>query len=232
MENQVCVTGILDIGIGNVASVANAVSRLGGTPNIISKKGEIGKCARLIIPGVGTFGAAMRAISPYREEMLEFAKSGKPVLGICLGMQIMLERGFENGEFKGLELFKGSVRKMNFAPKLPHVGWARIGSSMAGKDSREGGTTGSICRAGKMENNDRAGCWNGGILEGLEQGEYMYFVHSYACFLEENGAVRATCDYGKEFTACISRGNVWGVQFHPEKSGKAGARIIDNFLKL
>ncbi|HQT45045.1 MAG TPA: imidazole glycerol phosphate synthase subunit HisH [Candidatus Micrarchaeota archaeon] len=222
MENPMDATGIIDLGIGNIASVSNAVLRAGGKPTIISKKGMIGKCERLIIPGVGSFGPAMRAISPYKGEVLEFAKSGKPVLGICLGMQIMLGKGFEAGEYKGLGLFEGSVRRMDFAPKLPHVGWARIGCSMNENNCMAGGN-------GKMNGNE---LWKGGILEGLEQGEYVYFVHSYACFPEEKGVVQATCDYGKDFTACINKKNVWGVQFHPEKSGKAGAKIIGNFLKL
>ncbi len=266
MQVQAGIAGILDLGIGNVASVSNAVLRAGGKPVIISGmgsagmdnagksmigkgnagndrigkvsdgKGMISKCDRLIIPGVGSFGAAMRAIRPYEKEVLDFAKSGKPVLGICLGMQIMLGKGFEAGEYDGLGLFEGSVRKMDFAPKLPHVGWARIGREIDGNNGRAGNAimAGNAEKAGnaKMAGKNVNEVWKGGILDEIEQGEYMYFVHSYACFPEEKGVVQATCSYGRDFAACINKGNVWGVQFHPEKSGKAGARIIRNFLKL
>ncbi len=194
--------GVLDLGIGNVASVSNALEKLGARPLIIRKQGQIPKCSRLIMPGVGTFSAGMKAIAKYRQEIMDFAGSGRPLLGICLGMQLMLEKGFENGSRRGLGIFKGRVLRMNSAPKLPHVGWARV--------------------SGRLD----------GILEGTKDGEYYYFVHSYACYPQDKALVAGECAYGKKFPACIGRGNVWGVQFHPEKSGRAGRKVIENFLEL
>ncbi|MFA5106254.1 MAG: imidazole glycerol phosphate synthase subunit HisH [Candidatus Micrarchaeia archaeon] len=194
--------GILDLGIGNVASVSNALERLGARPKIISRKGQIEKCSRLVMPGVGTFGAGMAAMGKHGDEIRKFAESGKPVLGICLGMQLMLDKGFENGGRRGLGMFKGSARRMDFAPKLPHVGWAKVTGRLSG------------------------------LLEGTRDGEYYYFVHSYACFPQDKSIIAGECAYGKKFAACIGKGNVWGVQFHPEKSGRAGRKVLENFLKM
>lgn len=186
--------------MGNLRSVENAFRAMGEPAKIQS---NLTGAARLVIPGVGAFGAAMERLVPLVSEIRSAAGSGMPILGICLGQQLLFEQSEEFGAHKGLGLIGGEV--VYFAKglgvKVPHVGWN--GLSYRRHD---------------------------GIAVGGESGEQVYFVHSLVTRCSEPGDVVATSDHGGEFASIVGRGNVWGCQFHPEKSGAVGLRILRNFL--
>ena len=198
-------TAIIDYGSGNLFSVKNALDFL-GIENIITYSAD-DLCAadRLILPGVGAFPDAMRKL--YQSGLIDVIKDQaqtKPLLGICLGMQMLFDKGYEFGETDGLGLIRGSVRLMHPEGGLavPHIGW----------NSLEKNTP---CR----------------LLENVAEGEYVYFVHSYAAECESSD-VAAYCDYGMKVPALVFSGTVYGAQFHPEKSGTTGLNILKNFAAL
>ncbi len=188
---------ILDLGFGNIGSIVIAFERLGLTPLVTSDIGAIEAADRIILPGVGAAGFAMAQIDGrgLREPLRGLAQ---PVLGICLGMQLLFERS-EEDETPGLGIFPGAVRRLAPRPGLPvpHMGWSRLAVS-------------------------DTGC-------GLRDGDHVYFAHSYAC--DDVAASIATADYGRTIPAVVRRANVLGAQFHPERSGEAGARFLEAFLK-
>ena len=192
---------ILDYGMGNLRSVQKALEALGARNEISD---HIGKAEKLIIPGVGAFGAAMERLTPMREEIRQFAASGKPLLGICLGQQLLFEGSEELGEHDGLGIVPGRVRYLpgDAGLKVPHVGWS--GLSYRHMD---------------------------GLAQGGHGGEQVYFVHSLYTDCADGKDVLATAEYGIEFPAAIMRGNVWGAQFHPEKSGAVGLRMLRKFVE-
>lgn len=195
-------TAIIDYGAGNLFSVKNALDYL-GIENKVTKKAEDLRAAdRLILPGVGAFPDAMRML---REsglvEVIKEEVRKKPILGICLGMQMLFEKGYEFEETDGLGLIKGSVKLMT--PEnlpIPHIGWNELELNKPCK-----------------------------LLE--KGGEYVYFVHSYAADCPSDNVV-AYCDYGMKVPALVFNGNVYGAQFHPEKSGEAGLEMLRKFAKL
>jgi len=191
---------ILDYGINNLSSISKAVKHLGFEGQV---RRDLSGASKLIIPGVGAFGAAMQALAPLADEIRAFARVGNPVFGICLGQQLLFERSEEYGDHEGLGLVPGRVRY--FAPqaglKVPHMGWNeakfRLGSALG---------------------------------EGVADGAQVYFVHSLVCEPEDDADVAAMTTYGQPFASAIQRGNVWGTQFHPEKSSATGLHILRNFL--
>ena len=196
---------IIDYGAGNLFSVKNALDFL-GLENKITNSADDLRCAdRMILPGVGAFPDAMRMlnesglVSVIREEVQK-----KPLLGICLGMQMLFEKGYEFGETDGLGLIPGSVRLMHPEGELPvpQIGWNSLEKN-------------EPCR----------------LLEKCSDGEYVYFVHSYAAECESR-YVAAYCDYGMKVPALVFNGNVYGAQFHPEKSGSTGLGILSCFAEL
>ncbi len=191
---------ILDYEINNLGSVAKAVKHLGFEAQC---RRDLQGASKLIVPGVGAFGAAMEKLMPMRDEIRAFAASGKPVLGICLGMQLLFDSSEELGEFEGLGLLPGRVRYLPPAPglKIPNIGWR----SLAYRRSD-------------------------GLGNGAIDGEQVYFVHSLYADPVDPSDVTATATHGIQFTATIQRGNVWGAQFHPEKSGAVGLRMLSKFL--
>jgi len=198
-------TAIVDYGAGNLMSVMNALKYLGEESRIVSKPAELAGADRVILPGVGAFPAAMRELqkSGFVEPLRREAASGKPLLGICLGMQMLLDTGYEIEECKGLVLTPGTVKRIETPLKVPHIGWnsLRITNPCA-------------------------------LTAGVEDGTYVYFVHSF-CALTENAAdAAAVTDYGAEVCAIIARGNVMGCQFHPEKSGEPGLLMLKNFCGM
>lgn len=208
---------VVDYGLGNVGSVLRALAACGGDAVLSGAPEDLVSAERLILPGVGAFGQGMEELR--RRGLIEpvqaFARSGRPFLGVCLGMQMMLTSGAEFGPQMGLGLIGGTVEalpKPGNGHKVPHIGWNRIFPSGAG-----------------------AG-WRGTILEGLEDpgaDAAVYFLHSYAAFPESPTARLADCDYdGCRFAAVIRSGALYGCQFHPEKSGPTGLRILANFLSL
>lgn len=195
-------TAIIDYGAGNLFSVKNALDYLGIENNITKNAEDLRAADRLILPGVGAFPDAMRMLNEsglvgvIKEEVQK-----KPLLGICLGMQMLFEKGYEFEETDGLGLIKGSVKLMtpeNLA--VPHIGWNELELNKPCK-----------------------------LLE--KGGEYVYFVHSYAADCPSDN-VAAYCDYGMKVPALVFNGNVYGAQFHPEKSGETGLEMLKKFAQL
>jgi len=195
---------VIDYGAGNLFSVKNALDFLGLDSVITKDPDALKKADRLILPGVGAFPDAMRMLdgAGLIEVIKEQARK-KPFLGICLGMQMLFEKSYEFGETKGLGLIKGCVSLMK--PKglvIPHIGW------------------------NALEKN--APC---PLLSECEDGEYVYFVHSFAAECDQKN-VAAYCDYGGKIPALVCEGNVYGAQFHPQKSGETGLRILRRFAEV
>jgi glutamine amidotransferase len=197
---------ILDYGSGNVKSVYNLFTALAGKVVISNDPADIEAASHIVLPGVGAFAAAMRRIRERLPlDVLErvVLQEGKPFLGICVGMQVLAERGLEFGETPGLGWIAGTVRQLRTGGlPLPHIGW----NDIAAKDDP--------------------------LLDGLGQAPDFYYVHSYMFEAADPGQVLATTEYGEQITGVIRRGNVYGVQFHPEKSQRAGMRLAKNFLAI
>lgn len=202
---------IIDYGVGNLHSLAKAVQNFTSNVRVTDDAGEISSSDALILPGVGAFAAGMEGLEVrgLTQAVKNFAASGKPILGICLGAQIMLEKGFEFGEFAGLGLIGGQVvRFPELSEKIPQIGWNKI-SRGAGQN------------------------WNDSILKDLPPDPDVYFVHSYILEPQNPENALAMSEYGgQKFCAAIQKGKIFGCQFHPEKSGSVGLKIIENFIKL
>lgn len=196
---------IIDYGAGNIFSVKNALDSLGYENKLTDKKEDLIKADGLILPGVGAFPWAMNmlSLSGLTDTIKEQAKQ-KPFLGICLGMQLMFEKSFEFEECRGLGLIGGYVDRITDPGLIiPHMGWNKLEYN---HDSR--------------------------LFDGLGQEEYVYFVHSYKAFCEDKN-LYAYSEYGSKVSAVVGDGRfVYGCQFHPEKSGRTGLKILDNFAKL
>ncbi len=195
---------IVDYGAGNIFSVKNAMDYLGLPAELTSKADDIRNADGIILPGVGAFPWAMNMLT--KSGLVEVIKEEavkKPFLGICLGMQLIFSKGYEFEETDGLGLIDGQVRLMTpEGLSIPHIGWNRL------EKNRE-------CA----------------LMNGLGDDEYVYFVHSYAAECADED-VAAYCEYGSRVTALVNRGTVYGAQFHPEKSGKTGLKILSNFAEL
>ena len=206
---------VVDYGVGNLLSVARAFEHIGSEVAVTSEHTTIAAADRIVLPGVGAFGHAMQALSDrdLTDAVRQPAIAGRPFLGICLGMQMILEQSSEFGSQTGLGLIKGSVEKIserrdNGKPRtIPHVGWNRIKP---------------------LETQ-----WENTLLDRTSPGEAFYFVHSYHGLPSDDKDLTALCDYDDiTVTAVIGRENVWGVQFHPEKSGSAGLNLLRRFMAL
>ena len=199
---------VIDYGAGNLRSVLHALKHLHATDmRLVQQPDQLAGAEKIILPGVGAFGACMDQM--HRQDLVEPLKdalaAGIPYLGICVGMQMLFEVGEEMGEHAGLGILEGRVvRFPKFADrKVPHMGWNHL----------------NIRRESDL-------------LDGLGEENYVYFVHSYYCAPQNQDAVVASVDYGVEFAAFVQRGNIYGVQFHPEKSQKTGLQILANFLRI
>lgn len=195
---------IVDYGAGNLMSVHNSLDFLGYENKIAASPEVIEQAAGVILPGVGAFPDAMDALhaSGLTDAVLEAAKT-KPFLGICLGMQMLFEESDEVRPCKGLGLLPGRIERIRTRLKLPQIGWNAL----------------DILRPNAM-------------TEGVQQGDYVYFVHSFMAVPAEEGDLAAVTDYGARVPAMVARGNLFGCQFHPEKSGKVGMEMLKNFAKL
>ncbi len=195
---------IVDYGAGNIFSVKNAMDYLGLPAELTFKADDIRNADGIILPGVGAFPWAINMLT--KSGLVEVIKEEavkKPFLGICLGMQLIFSKGYEFEETDGLGLIDGQVRLMTpEGLSIPHIGW------------------------NKLEKNRECA-----LLNGLGDDEYVYFVHSYAAECADED-VAAYCEYGSRVTALVNRGTVYGAQFHPEKSGKTGLKILSNFAEL
>jgi glutamine amidotransferase len=198
------VIAIIDYGMGNLHSVSKAVERLGYEAVVSSEADTIMSAEGAILPGVGAFGDAMHFLreTGLDEVTARYALSGKPLLGICLGMQLLFTQSEEHGVHDGLNLLQGKVVRFNGNYKVPHMGWNQL-----------------LFRQRHA------------LFDGLEQG-HVYFVHSYHALPEQNSDLLATTDYHQQVSAIVGRDNVYGMQFHPEKSGDIGMRLLSNFLSF
>lgn len=197
-------TAIVDYGVGNLKSIANAMAYLGLQTKVTNQTGELERSDAIILPGVGAFPDAADKLRGSGLDRAVIEQAGKkPVLGICLGMQLLFDWGEEGERREGLGLIGGSVRRMETALKLPHIGWNTL------EFPRESP-----------------------LFQGIEQGSAVYFVHSYAAQVRREEDLLAVTDYGGRVTAAVGRGNVFGCQFHPEKSGEVGLAILKNFGEI
>ncbi|MDQ0115913.1 imidazole glycerol phosphate synthase subunit HisH [Paenibacillus harenae] len=196
---------IIDYGMGNLHSVSKAVERLGFEAVITADPQRILEADGAILPGVGAFGDAMQNLRNTKlDEVAKFyAASGKPMLGICLGMQLLFSESEEYGRNEGLNLLPGKAVRFQGDYKVPHMGWNKLSFSQAQSP----------------------------LFEGLEEG-HVYFVHSFHVKPELASDLLATTDYNQQVTAIVGRGNVYGMQFHPEKSGELGMQLLGNFLAM
>lgn len=197
-------TAIVDYGVGNLMSVSNAMHYLGFETKITSDAKELELADSILLPGVGAFpDAADKLRGPGLDQVLIAESKKKPILGICLGMQLLLERGEEVRPCEGLGFVKGSVRKIDTALKLPHIGWNEL----------------------HFQNDSP-------LFRGIDEGAYVYFVHSFCAVAEDESQVIARTDYGASVVAAVQSGNVFGTQFHPEKSGEIGLAMLKNFGEM
>ncbi len=195
---------LLDYGAGNVRSVINAIEKLGEAVRVATSVDDIRSAEKLVFPGVGSFGSMMHIMDQkkYTQALNDFLLTGRPFLGICLGLHALFERSEEAPDVKGLGIIPGFVKKFDIDLSVPHIGWNGISVK---KES--------------------------GLFAGLGQSEKFYFVHSYYVVTEDESAVLTTTNYGVEFVSGIQKDNVTATQFHPEKSGKAGLLVLKNFLE-
>ncbi|MFA5276239.1 MAG: imidazole glycerol phosphate synthase subunit HisH [Candidatus Omnitrophota bacterium] len=199
---------IIDYGMGNIHSVNKALQLLGAQTKITNNLKEIAQADKAVLPGVGAFDDAVLELEKQGliKAIKDFVKSGKPLLGICLGLQLFFEESEEARSKKGLGLIKGSVKRFLHKDnlKIPHMGWNQI----------------------KVINKTCP------LFKGTNDDAFVYFCHSYYPVPREHSVIAATCDYGQEFAAAIAKDNLYGVQFHPEKSQKTGLNILEGFVKL
>ena len=206
---------IIDYGCGNILNLARAIKFVGYEVDVTHDKNKIINSSYVILPGVGAFGNAMKQIEKYNlhNTILEYAKSNKPLLGICLGMQILLTVSYEFGVHKGLGLIEGKVIKIsnekNKEIKIPHMGWNEI-----------------------YPNNNKKE-WKNKILKNSSIGKSFYFVHSFVCITKDHDSTIAVCNYSDiSIPAVVATGNVFGCQFHPEKSADNGLAVLKNFCEI
>ena len=210
-----CPVTVVDYGLGNLFSIGRAFNHLGVSADITSNPEAIRQAGRLVLPGVGAFGDGIRQLQERGliEPIQEFARSGRPLLGICLGMQLLFDESEEFGQYNGLGLIKGRVIRLKDQDqtgnhvKLPHIGWNELH---------------------QPQYSDQ---WGPPALDGLVDGDAVYFVHSFIPHPELDSVTIARMSYGGHwYCAAVQKDNVVGVQFHPEKSGEVGLRILQNFL--
>jgi glutamine amidotransferase len=217
---------VVDYGLGNLRSVTRGLERAGAAVELSDDPAEFGSADGVVLPGVGAFSEGMDNAGPFRDALVEQAEAGTPLFGICLGMQMLLTTSEEaeregQGDVEGLDLVPGRNVRFRGDLKVPHMGWNELDTQrdhplVEGVDSV----------ASKTPRADGAG--------GSVDGECAYFVHSYYAEPDDEAAVVATTDYGTEFASIVAseRGNVFGTQFHPEKSGETGLRILRNFVDI
>ncbi len=197
---------IIDYGAGNLRSVRNALTHLGANVITVATPDQLDSAAKIVLPGVGAFGAGMDALraTGFEEPIKQAAAAGVPIFGICLGMQYLFESSNEMGDHRGLGLLPGRVTRFaNGDLKVPHMGWNQLHIRQ-----------------------------DHPLLAGVESGAYAYFVHSYYVEADEPSDVLTMTDYGIEYASVVARGNIFGIQPHPEKSQSVGLRILKNFVEL
>ncbi len=195
---------VVDYGMGNLKSVAKALEYVGLNVKISSSPEDIKNSKAIVVPGVGAFGDAVHNLKRFKlfDEIINHIEKGKPYLGICLGLQLLFEYGYEFGEHEGFGVLKGKV--IRFQPKegfkIPHMGWNQVWIKQ-----------------------------KEGLFSGIKEGEFFYFVHSFYAEAYDKNDIASTTDYITDFCSSVQKNNIWAVQFHPEKSQKAGLKLLENF---
>ncbi|WP_099156546.1 imidazole glycerol phosphate synthase subunit HisH [Virgibacillus ndiopensis] len=196
---------IIDYGAGNIKSLQSALSKLNMDSCLTTNEHVITNSKAIILPGVGAFKDAMDALNEFSltEVLQKEASLGKPILGICLGMQLLYDKSFEDGEWEGLAILNGTVKRIDSTVKVPHMGWNTL--------------------AHQSPNN---------LLTNINEQEFVYFVHSYYVDECNEQELVCSCDYGVQIPAIVQKNNIFGMQFHPEKSGKNGLQLLKNFGEM
>jgi len=198
---------IIDYQMGNLRSVQKGFEKIGQEAQIVSDPQQLKRATKVVLPGVGAFGDAMKELTQrgFVDPLREWLEQDRPFLGICLGLQLLFDRSFEGGEHRGLGVLAGEVLRFDVpAPlKVPHMGWNELQLQKPAP-----------------------------ILEGINSGDHLYFVHSYYVAPEDPEVVAVEADYGGPFCAMVWRGQLFATQFHPEKSQQVGLQILENFSRL
>ncbi|MFH1593330.1 MAG: imidazole glycerol phosphate synthase subunit HisH [Candidatus Omnitrophota bacterium] len=239
---------IIDYGLGNLISVYNALEYLGTKGKISESPRDIDSADKIILPGVGSFRDAMLGLR--KKDLYDSLKaalvSGKAYMGICLGLQILFEKSEEGGA-AGLGVFKGDVKRFREEDgiKVPHIGWNNVtrtqehrctgaqGHGDAGtRGDREAGTREHRCTGAQAHRDAGTRDASNGLLAGIKDGSYFYFDHSYYADPEDRQIITGTTGYGKDFASMIHKENIYGVQFHPERSQDLGLQLLKNFVNM
>jgi glutamine amidotransferase len=195
---------IIDYGMGNLFSIYNGLKKVYDSPMLITGDNiaSLRTTEGVIVPGVGAFDDGIRNLKPFSEKLLNIVESGVPVLGICIGMQILFEES-EEGKEKGWGLIPGKVIRLPANVRVPHMGWNNL----------------HLHRHSEL-------------LDGITENDYFYFVHSYYCVPRDEECIVASVEYGAHLAVVVNKNNIYGVQFHPEKSSKKGLQILSNFVRM
>ena len=196
---------VVDYGMGNLHSVAKALEKAGGNIIVSGDPTLVAKADKLVLPGVGACADAMDELGRRKlaRPILEHVNSGRKFLGICLGLQLLFEKNYEHGEHDGLGIIAGEVVRFKTTElKVPHMGWNTLEM-----------TPGV------------------GLFEGIPNGSYVYFVHSYYVVVKDESVIASRTTYGEEFVSAVATDNIWATQFHPEKSQQVGLKMLENFVK-
>jgi len=191
---------IIDYGMGNIYSIKNAFEKTGADVRVVYDSKLFREADSIVIPGVGAFDSAMKNLAPLKDDLLDAVRSGTPFMGICLGMQVLFEKS-EEGKAEGLGLLEGNVVELPKTVLSPQIGWNEL----------------KIKRPISL-------------LDGISEGDFFYFVHSYYCSPKDKPVVAASVEYGTDVTAVVAEDNIFGLQFHPEKSGPKGLAILSNYV--
>jgi glutamine amidotransferase len=196
---------IVDYGMGNLRSALRGIEKVGGAARIIQSPREMIGARAIVLPGDGAFGQAMANLraAGWVEPLKQACADGVPFLGICVGMQLLFETSEEMGQHKGLGIFAGAVKRFPSGLKIPQMGWNQLHFQQSNP-----------------------------LLQNVPGDGYAYFVHSYYCAPRDPSITLATTDYGIDFASIVGRGNLWGTQFHPEKSQTVGLKILENFVRI
>lgn len=202
MVVQTIMIAIIDYGMGNLRSIYNALMNVNGDPVIVSDSAKLSGADAVVIPGVGSFGDGMNNLRPFGDELFDVINDGIPMLGICIGMHVLFDRG-EESNCAGFGLIQGDVIRLPQEVRVPQMGWNEL----------------------------RIRC-DSDLLSGINNGDFFYFVHSYYCVPENKDNITATTDYGVDLAAVVEKDNIHAVQFHPEKSSNKGLIILKNFVGM
>lgn len=194
---------VLDYGLGNLRSICRGLEKVGARVRVTAERSIIRRSDAIVLPGVGAFRDAIEKMLPIKDEVLKSLSEGKPLLGVCLGLQLLFTESTEGGLYKGLNILKGEVQRLPPTVKIPHMGWNSI----------------EIVREDP-------------IVEGIISGSYAYFVHSYFSNPVNKDITVAETVYGVTFPSIVSKAPVYATQFHPEKSGKTGLQILKSFVNI